>query len=239
MNLTNKTTYPGHHKRLSGVRSNWLRAAVLGANDGIVSVASIVVGVAGASNSRSFIVTAGIAGLVAGALSMAVGEFISVSSQRDIEKALLDRELYLLETFPKEEREELAMLYRQKGLSEKTARLVASELTAKDTASAHFDAELGIDPNQLTNPWHAALASAIAFIAGAIIPLAAIALPPWGGRLTVTFIAVIIALAVTGLLSAKASGAKKLRATTRVIVGGTAAMVVTYLIGLIFGSNIK
>lgn len=227
------------HKELhtdnSGTQLNWLRAAVLGANDGIVSVASIVVGVAGASNSSGFILTAGVAGLVAGALSMAVGEYVSVSTQRDTEKALLEKERYELEHSPKEELEELAGIYEAKGLTQATARTVAEELTAKDAFAAHVDAELGIDPDDLTNPWHAAFASAGSFFAGAIIPLVAIVVPPVSIRLPVTFAAVLIALAITGTLSAHVGGANKIKATIRVVVGGVFAMLVTYGIGKLVG----
>lgn len=223
------------HESGSGTKLNWLRAAVLGANDGIVSVAAIVVGVAGASNSAGFILTAGVAGLVAGALSMAVGEYVSVSTQRDTEKALLEKERLELQNEPAEELEELALIYEGKGLSQATARTVAAELTAHDAFAAHVEAELHIDPNGLTNPWHAAFASAAAFLAGAFIPLVAIALPPENLRLPVTFAAVLVALVITGTLSAHAGGADKMKATVRVVAGGVLAMVITFGIGKLFG----
>ena len=223
------------HADSSGVKLNWLRAAVLGANDGIVSVAAIVVGVAGASSSAGYILTAGVAGLVAGALSMAVGEYVSVSTQRDTEKALLEKERRELRDEPEAELEELAGLYEAKGMSKATARIVAEELTAHDAFAAHVDAELHIDPNDLTNPWHAAYASAAAFLSGAIIPLLAIVLPPADWRIPVTFVAVLAALAVTGTLSAQAGGANKTRATLRVVVGGALAMIITFGVGKIFG----
>ena len=223
------------HTSGSGTKLNWLRAAVLGANDGIVSVAAIIVGVAGASHSISFILTAGVAGLVAGALSMAVGEYVSVSTQRDTEKALLEKERLELLNEPEEEMEELAAIYEAKGLSKATAETVAKELTAHDAYAAHIEAELHIDPNDLTNPWHAAFASAAAFLAGAIIPLIAIALPPEDLRLPVTFLAVLVALIITGTLSAHAGGANKLKATVRVVAGGVLAMVITFGVGKMFG----
>lgn len=223
------------HADRSGSKLNWLRAAVLGANDGIVSVASIVVGVAGASNSSGFILTAGIAGLVAGALSMAVGEYVSVSAQRDTEEALLEKERGELRDEPAAELEELTSLYQAKGLSRQTAQTVAAELTAHDAFAAHVETELHIDPKDLTNPWHAALASALSFLAGAVIPLIAIIMPPASARIPVTFIAVLIALAVTGTLSAQAGGAKKIRATLRVVLGGALAMAITFGIGKLFG----
>ncbi len=223
------------HKKNAGSKLNWLRAAVLGANDGIVSVASIVVGVAAASDSRSFILTAGTAGLVAGALSMAMGEYVSVSAQRDTEKALLAKERFELENYPEAELEELAKIYQVKGLSEATAHAVAKELTARDAFAAHVEAELRLDPEDLTNPWHAAIASALAFFSGAIVPLVVILLPPASVRLPVTFAAVTVALAITGTLSAQVGGAHKGRATLRVMVGGLLAMAVTFGIGKLVG----
>jgi VIT1/CCC1 family predicted Fe2+/Mn2+ transporter len=219
----------------SGSQLNRLRAAVLGANDGIVSVASIVAGVAGASNSSGFIMTAGIAGLVAGALSMAVGEYVSVSTQRDTERAMLEKERVELTTDPKGELEELTHLYEKKGLTRETARIVARELTAKDDFAAHVDVELKIDPNDLTNPWQAAFASATSFVSGAFIPLVAIALPPASIRLPVTFAAVAVALVITGSLSAYVGGANKTRATLRVVLGGSLAMIITFGIGRLAG----
>lgn len=223
------------HAQGSGTQLNWLRAAVLGANDGVVSVASIVVGVAAASESAGFILTAGVAGLVAGALSMAVGEYVSVSTQRDTERALLEKERLELLNSPEAELEELAMLYKAKGLSDETAHVVARELTAHDAFAAHAEVELHIDPNDLTNPWHAAFASAAAFLSGAIIPLIAIVLPPASIRISITFISVLLVLILTGTLSAYAGGANKTKATLRVVLGGIVAMVVTFGIGKIFG----
>ncbi len=223
------------HTDNSGQKLNWLRAAVLGANDGIVSTASIVVGVAGASNSSSFILTAGIAGLVAGALSMGVGEYVSVSTQRDTEKALIGKEKAELIETPELELEELVNIYAKKGLSLQTARLVAEELTAHDAFAAHLDAELGIDPNNLTNPWQAAGASSLAFLCGAIIPILMIVIPPASVRIPVTFLGVLVALTITGILSAHSGGANKTKATLRVVLGGMLAMVATFGIGKLFG----
>ena len=223
------------HTDNSGAKLNWLRAAVLGANDGIVSVAAIVVGVAGATNSAGFILTAGVAGLAAGALSMAVGEYVSVSTQRDTERVLLEKERLELRDEPEAELEELTSLYEAKGLTKTTAQKVAQELTAHDAFAAHVDAELHIDPNDLTNPWQAAFASAISFLSGAVIPLIAVVLPPASLRIPVTFAAVLIALAITGTLSAQAGGANKMKATLRVVVGGAIAMAITFGIGRIFG----
>lgn len=213
---------------------NWLRASVLGANDGIVSIAGLVLGVAGATNSATAILAAGIAGIVAGAISMAAGEYVSVSSSKDTEKAILENEHYNLEHFPEKELKELIAIYREKGLTESTSELVAKELSNKDVFAAHAHMELSIDPNNLTNPWHAAFASAGAFLLGAVIPLIAIIISPSPIKIPVTFVAVLIALAITGILSAKAGGASVTRATIRVVTGGALAMVVTYGIGKLF-----
>lgn len=227
-----------HHHELhedDGSKLNWLRAAVLGSNDGIVSVASIVSGVAGASDSSVFILTAGIAGLTAGALSMAVGEYVSVSVQRDSERVLLAKERHELATEPEAEFEELVGLYEAKGMSRSTAELVARELTEHDVFAAHVDAELKIDPGALTNPWHAAFASGASFVSGGIIPLIAIVLAPEALRIPILLAAVVVALAITGSLSAQAGGAAKLPATLRNVVGGIVAMAVTYGIGKMLG----
>jgi len=213
---------------------NWLRASVLGANDGIVSVAGLVIGVAGATNSASAILAAGIAGIVAGAIAMAAGEYVSVSSSKDTEKAILDKERYELKNFPEKELKELAQIYKEKGLTDKTAELVAKELSEKDVFAAHAHAELNIDPNNLTSPWYAAFASAGSFLLGAAVPLIAIIISPALIKVPVTFVAVIIALAVTGVLSAKAGGASVARATIRVVLGGALAMVATFIIGKLF-----
>jgi len=221
-----------------GSKLNWLRAAVLGANDGIVSISGLVVGVAGATESAGVIVTAGVAGVLAGALSMAAGEYVSVSAQKDSEEALLEKEKGELKNDPVFELEELTKLYENKGLTRGTAESVAKELTAHDVFRAHADAELHIEPGKLSNPWHAALASAVSFVAGAIIPMLAITLPPAALRVPVTFVSVILALALTGYWSASAGGAGKVRATTRVVLGGALAMIVTYGIGRLFGVSL-
>lgn len=222
------------HTSSNVAKLNWLRAAVLGANDGIVSIAGLIMGVAGATSSQSIIVTAGVAGILAGAISMAVGEYVSVSSSRDTEHALLRREREELKKFPDAELLELTAIYERKGLSRKTATIVAKELTEHDAFAAHVDAELNIDPDNLTNPWHAAIASAVSFFSGALIPLAAIVIPSPGYRVPAVVIAVIIALGITGIASAKVGDANPWRASARVIIGGVAAMVITYGIGSFF-----
>lgn len=219
----------------TGSKLNWLRAAVLGANDGIVSISSVIVGVAGATQDTKVILTAGVASLVAGALSMAVGEYVSVSSQRDTERALLAKEKLELETVPDQELEELIVIYQKKGLSRPTAELVGRELTDYDAFGAHAEAELHIDPNNLTEPLHAAYASGLAFLCGAIIPILAIVLAPAKYDIPATFVSVVIALVITGGVSAKIGGAHKRTAIVRVVVGGIIAMLVTYGVGKLFG----
>jgi vacuolar iron transporter family protein len=224
-----------HAPNVAG-RLNWLRAGVLGANDGIVSVAGLVVGVAGATTSEEVIFTAGLAGLVAGAVSMALGEYVSVSTQRDTQRAMLQQERQELHDDPEAELVELTGLYTAKGLSPQTARVVAEELTEHDAFAAHVDVELGINPDDLSNPWQAALSSAVAFTAGAIIPLIAILLPPATARVPVAFFSVLVALALTGTVSGGLSGARKSPAILRVVLGGALAMLVTYGIGQMVGA---
>ncbi|HEV7147208.1 MAG TPA: VIT family protein [Pedococcus sp.] len=218
-------------------RLNWLRAGVLGANDGIVSTAGIVIGVAAATTSRSAILTAGVAGLAAGAMSMASGEYVSVSTQRDTEQALLAKERRELHEMPEEELAELTAIYEGKGLSPELAAEVAEQLTHHDALGAHAEAELGIDPEALTNPWHAAWASMISFTCGALLPLVAILLCPVGARVPVTALAVVVALALTGWTSAALGGAPRWPAVLRNIVGGLVAMGVTYAVGRFVGTR--
>ncbi len=218
-------------------RLNWLRAGVLGANDGIVSVAAIVVGVAGATAETGPILTAGAAGLVGGAISMALGEYVSVSSQSDSQKALIEKERRELEEEPEEELAELAAIYQSKGLSQATAQAVARELTEHDALSAHLSAELNIDQEDIVSPWHAALASAIAFVVGAILPMLAILLPPENIRVPLTFAAVLVALAATGSVGAWIGGSSKSRAAVRVVVGGALALAATFAIGNFLGAT--
>jgi len=221
-----------------GARLNWLRAAVLGANDGIVSTAGIVIGVAAATTARGAIATAGVAGLAAGAMSMAAGEYVSVSTQRDTEMALLAKERRELREMPQEELEELAGIYEAKGLSADLAREVAAQLTAYDALGAHAEAELGIDPDALTNPWHAAWASMASFTVGALLPLIAILVVPTGARVAVTAAAVAVALALTGWSSARLGGASVRPAVLRNVGGGVLAMAVTYGIGALVGTQV-
>jgi len=232
-------TSPTHaHEPHSGGlanRLNWLRAGVLGANDGIVSVAAIVVGVAGATPRLAPVLTAGLAGLVGGAISMALGEYVSVSSQRDSERALIAKEKRELAEMPSEELAELTSLYEEKGLSAATARLVAEELTEKDALAAHLDIELNIDPNDIVSPWRAAQASAVAFLVGGVLPVLAMVVFPESVRILATVLVVLAALAGTGALGAYLGGSPKLRPTLRVVVGGAIALATTYVIGSLLG----
>ena len=216
-------------------RLNWLRAGVLGANDGIVSVAGIVIGVAGATSSVTAIATAGVAGLVAGAMSMAGGEYVSVSTQRDTERAVLAKERWELENMPDDELAELTGLYEAKGLSPELAGQVASQLTAHDALRAHAEVELGIDPDDLTSPWAAAGASFLAFTIGALLPLLAILVPVDGTRVWLCVAAVLLGLTITGWLSARLGGADAGRAIMRNVLMGAATMAFTWAVGRIFG----
>lgn len=221
-----------------GSRLNWLRAGVLGANDGIVSTAGLVVGVAGATTDRTQILVAGLAGLVAGAMSMAAGEYVSVSTQRDSEEALLEKERRELKEMPEEELADLAALYVAKGLDADLALQVAQQLTDHDALGAHAEVELGIDPDDLTSPWAAALASMVAFTLGALLPLLTITLVPQDARVVVTVLSVAVALALTGWTSAKLSYGPAGRAVLRNVGGGLFAMAATYLVGSLVGARI-
>jgi len=219
-------------------RLNWLRAGVLGANDGIVSTAGVVMGVAGATDDSATILIAGIAALTAGALSMGAGEYVSVSTQRDSERAILAMEKTELEQMPHTEQEELARMYRDKGLSKQTADLVAAELTEHNALEAHADIEFGIDPDALANPWHAALASMLAFTVGALLPLLVVAFVPDAARIITTVVTVAVALAFAGAVSARLGYSPRLPAMARNVGGGLLAMGVTYLIGSFAGIHL-
>ncbi|MBU6264635.1 MAG: VIT family protein [Actinomycetales bacterium] len=225
------------HDAASNSKLNWLRAGVLGANDGIVSIAALMVGVAAATSDPAALLLTGVAGLSAGAISMALGEYVSVSSQRDSEKAWINKERRELEQFPEEELEELVLLYEAKGLKPETARQVAIEMTEVDALKTHLDVELGIDQEELTNPLHAAISSAISFFAGAILPLLAVLLTPEPAKIPATVAASLIALALTGGVGAYIGGAPVPRAILRVTIGGAAALAVTYFIGSLLGGH--
>ena len=219
-------------------RLNWLRAGVLGANDGIVSVAAVVVGVAGATTELAPIIIAGAAAVLGGAISMGLGEYVSVSSQRDTQHALIAKERRELETMPELELEELTGIYERKGLSRPTAEQVARELTAHDALAAHLESELGITEQHVVSPWQAAGSSALSFLIGAVLPMLAILLPPPEARVPVTFAAVLIALALTGIVSARLGGTRWLRPTVRIVVGGALALIVTFGLGLLLGTSV-
>ncbi|WP_255499766.1 VIT family protein [Actinotalea sp. JY-7885] len=219
-------------------RLNWLRAGVLGANDGIISTAGLVIGVAAATDDSKAILVAGVASLASGAVSMALGEYVSVSSQRDTERALIALERQELADDPEGELAELTGLYEARGLAPETARQVALELTAHDAVGAHVEAELGLDPLERTNPWQAAFASAVSFTVGALLPLLAVVLAPPGTRVAVTAAAVVVALALTGTISARLGRARRLRAVVRLIVGGVLAMAITFAIGNALGQTV-
>ncbi|WP_054953694.1 VIT1/CCC1 transporter family protein [Flaviflexus massiliensis] len=233
--MVGEVTYESKADGLSS-KLNWLRAGVLGANDGIVSTAGIVMGVAGAAISDQALLAAGVAGLVAGAISMGVGEYISVSSQRDTEQAEVSRLRNLVTSEPGEQRDSLTRTFMREGLSRDTAMTVADELTQKDAVRAHARFELGISSEEFTNPWHAALASFAAFTLGALIPLIAMVASPDHLRVAFTVIAVVVSLSLTGSISARLGGAKPLPAVVRVVIGGLAAMFITYAIGALVGT---
>ncbi|ANW20837.1 VIT1/CCC1 transporter family protein [Streptomyces clavuligerus] len=224
------------HGAALGARLNWLRAAVLGANDGIVSTAGLVVGVAGATDDRFALLTAGLSGLLAGSLSMAAGEYVSVSTQRDTERAALALEKRELREQPDAELDELTDLLTGRGLSRDVAREAAVQLSERDALRAHARVELGIDPDALAEPWHAAGASFLAFTAGALLPLLAIVLPPAPARLAVTVGSVLLALACTGWWSSRLGAAPAGRAVARTVGGGAVAMGVTYAAGSLLGN---
>jgi VIT1/CCC1 family predicted Fe2+/Mn2+ transporter len=227
---------PAHTEKHRAHVGGWLRAAVLGANDGVVSTASLVLGVAAAHTSLEGTITAGLAGLVGGALSMAAGEYVSVSSQRDAEQADLAVERRELDTEPELELRELTAIYMQKGLDEPLARRVAETLTRDgDVLAIHAREELGIDPEELAKPVQAALVSALAFASGAALPLLAIAFTPALFRIGVTLGSALVALAALGGWSARLGGAPAPRAVIRVLVGGALAMGLTMAIGALFG----
>ncbi|KRB78709.1 hypothetical protein ASE01_04430 [Nocardioides sp. Root190] len=226
------------HQQGFNDRLNWLRAGVLGANDGIVSTAGIVLGVAGATTDRTAILIAGVAGLAAGAMSMGAGEYVSVSTQRDSEEALLAKERRELREDPEDELAELAGLYVDKGLEPDLALEVARQLTEKDALAAHAEVELGIDPDDLTNPWNAAFASMISFTLGAALPLLTILLVTADLRVPVTVLAVVLALVVTGWGSARFGYASARLAVVRNVLGGLLAMAVTHGIGQLVGSRV-
>ncbi len=219
-------------------RSNWLRAAVLGANDGIISVSSLAIGIAMAGTTRDPILLATIASLVAGALSMAAGEYVSVSSQTDIEKADIKREAKELKEMPEMEMQMLAQIYEQRGLKKKTAMLVAKELTEHDPLAAHVRDELGITDTNQANPIQAALASGGAFTVGGILPFLVVLFAPIENMEYYLYGFTIISLVILGAVSAKTGGSSISKAIVRIVIWGTIAMGLSALVGYIFGVNV-
>ena len=228
-----------HDEGHGGKRIGLLRAVVLGANDGIISTACLVLGVAAANASRSAILTVGLAGLVAGAASMALGEYISVSSQRDAEDANIAKEKWELANVPERELEELTAIYVHKGLNPALARQVAEELTAGDALKIHLAEELGISEHSRAQPVEAMIGSAVAFAAGAAVPLLAVAVSSTSNRIAVTIAIVVVALLGLGAAGARAGGAHPVRPIVRVVIGGLAAMAFTMAIGKLFGTSIS
>ena len=225
-----------HHEQHRAHRVGWLRAGVLGANDGIVSTASLIVGVAAAGADRTAILISGGAALVAGAMSMAAGEYVSVSSQLDTEKADLAKETRELAETPEAERQELTQIYVDRGLDPDLARQVADQLTAKDALKAHARDELGISEAMTARPVQAAITSAVTFAAGAALPLLVVPLAPRSSLELAVAVASLVFLAVLGLFGARAGGANSLRPVARVVFWGAVAMAVTAGIGRLFGA---
>lgn len=219
-------------------RSNWLRAAVLGANDGIISISSLAIGVAAASSTREPIVLATVAGLVAGALSMAAGEYVSVSSQTDTEKADIEREIKELEEMPEEELKILAQIYEKRGLKKETAMQVAIEFTENDALGAHIRDELGINEISQANPIQAAISSGAAFTVGGVLPLLVILFAPIKNMEYWLYAFTIIFLMVLGSIAAKTGGSSVKKAILRITIWGTIAMVLSALVGYIFGVRV-
>lgn len=233
-------TKPDHKaaERHLGSRAAWLRAAVLGANDGLISTASLMVGVAAADSDRSAILVAGVAGLTAGALSMAAGEYVSVSSQRDTERADLELERRELASDPDAEHEELVRIYRARGLSEPVARQVADELSQLDQLRVHARDELGVDIDALANPAQAAVVSASSFVVGAIVPILIVAIASAALRVPITMAVTLAGLVTLGAVGARLGGAPQGRAAIRVLIGGTLALVISLGIGRLTGAAI-
>jgi len=224
----------GHFSHRIGL----LRAMVLGANDGIISTACLILGVAAADGTRNAIITAGVAGLVAGAASMAIGEYVSVSSQRDAEQADIAKETWELEHTPEHELDELTAIYKGKGLTQELARAVAVQLTKEDALKVHMAEELGLTHLTLARPMQASVSSAGSFSVGAAIPLIAVALAASSQRITTTIVVAVFGLVALGVSSSKAGGAHPLRPTFRVVFGGLVAMAFTMAVGRLVGSAV-
>ncbi len=235
--MGNMSEYEPH--RVSHLaKLNWLRAGVLGANDGIVSIAALLVGVAAATTDTGPIMIAGVAGLAAGAISMGLGEYVSVSSQRDSEMALIAKEKQELIDQPEVELAELAAIYEHKGLKPETAKIVAQELTDHDPIRAHLEAELNILEAHIVNPWAAAASSMISFFAGAMLPFLTVIFAAEQFRIPATIVASIIALGATGAAGAYLGGSSMWKSVIRVVIGGAAALSITFAIGSLFHTSV-
>ena len=232
------TTHTQPDEEHRSERAGWLRAAVLGANDGLISTAALIVGVAAADSSRSAVIIAGIAGMTAGSLSMAAGEYVSVSSQRDTEQADIARETAELRQFPEAEQAELAAIYESRGLSPATAALVADELAQHDLLRIHARDELGIDLDNLANPVQASVVSALSFVVGAAIPILVVIGAPAAARVAATMLVTLVGLVALGATGARLGGAPTGRAAVRVLVGGTAALLIALGIGALTGAAV-
>lgn len=230
-------TYEPHAAAVNS-KLNWLRAGVLGANDGIVSTACILLGVIAAGSETHAIMIAGIAAAVAGAVSMALGEYVSVSAQRDSEQHFIELESSELRDSPEEEHQELVGILQGYGVSREAADRAARDIETKDPLKAHLQLELGIDSEELTNPWTAAFSSAISFTLGALLPIFSVMLAPMTARGLVVTIVTLATLVLTGFVSAYVSGTNKWRSMLRLLIGGALGLVVTYGVGLLFGTGV-
>lgn len=231
-------TYAEPHISEVGSKLNWLRAGVLGANDGIVSVAGLLTGVAATGAGTTELLTAGTAAVISGAVSMALGEYVSVSAQRDTEKALVEKERWELANMPEAEHEEMVRILMNKGIERPTAEAAANQMRQHDELGAHLELELGIAEDEYTNPWVAAAASAVAFVMGAIIPLLAVIIAPDAARVTAVLVAALFTLSITGTVSARFSEGSHIRSVARLVIGGALAFVVTYLLGMLLGTSV-
>jgi VIT1/CCC1 family predicted Fe2+/Mn2+ transporter len=229
------TTHPGEaHTTSVSARLNALRAGVLGANDGIVSTSALLLGVIATGAGSTAVFTAGLAAAVAGAVSMALGEYVSVSAQRDSEKSLIAEETGELTEMPTEETEEMAEILRGYGISAETAEKAAEEIQAGDPLPAHLQLELGIDEEDLTNPWAAAGSSAVSFILGALLPMLAVLTAPHSVAAVVVTAVTLLALAVTGAFSARLGGNPLCKSVARLVIGGALGLAITYALGSVF-----
>jgi VIT1/CCC1 family predicted Fe2+/Mn2+ transporter len=235
--MSTEADHAHHHEPHRSSRAGWLRAAVLGANDGLISTSSLVIGVAAAQAAREPVLIAGVAGLIAGALSMAAGEYVSVSSQADVERADLEQEKRALDANPEAERAELASIYMRRGLDPELARRVADQLSAHDALAAHARDEIGISEVSQARPLQAALASAAAFSVGAAAPVLLVLFLPPAALVTTIAISTLVLLALLGALAARLGGASWVKGSARVAFWGAAAMALTGLIGRLFGTT--